>query len=204
MITMLNENIRQLVEDLPVGELTDEELAVRWKLNDPDAYTTLVQRHLDAVQRYVRIRCGNETDSADICQEVFLEVCVKIHNYNPDHSFTSWLYTIARFKTADYFRRLRPSEEYEPARHGEAETSGPSDALERRENAREAWEKVFRMLPETQATAMWMRVQCQMPLAKIAEMLETTEANVKVMLFRARKKLAFEWHLPTRNPIPQS
>ena len=185
----------------PAPETTDNELAVRWQNGEPEAYTELVQRHLDSVHRYVRIRCGNDADTADVCQEVFLEVCLKIGNFNPDFAFTAWLYTIARCKTADHFRRRRPAEEFDPAHHGGTDTASPSESIERRENAREAWERVFRLLPENHANALWMRVQGRMSVAQIATMLETTETNVKVMLFRARQKLAREWHGAETQPF---
>lgn len=179
----------------------DAELARRWRDHgDRDAYTRLVQRHLDAIHRYLRVRCGNASDTADLCQEVFLEVCVKIANFNPQYPFTAWLFTIARHKLIDHFRRHRPHEHYQPALHGDADTTAPSDAIEHRENAREAWSRVFHLLPENHANALWMRVQGGMSLARIATHLDTTENNVKVMLFRARQKLAREWHTCESKP----
>lgn len=180
--------------DAPAPEPTDNELAIRWRDGNTQAYNELVARHLDAVHRYVRIRCGNDADTADICQEVFLEICLKIANFNPDHPFGVWLFTIARHKTADHFRKRRPAEEFDPGRHGGADTTMPSAPIEQYENARDAWRKVFRTLPENHATALWLRVQGRMALARIAETLDTSESNVKVMLFRARQKLAKEWH----------
>ena len=84
---------------------TDNDLALRWKSGVVEAYNELVRRHLDPLHRYVRSRCGNDQDAADVCQEVFLEVCLKISNFDPAHPFTAWLYTIARRKTVDRFRR---------------------------------------------------------------------------------------------------
>lgn len=182
------------------AETSDNDLALRWRNGDPEAFNELVLRHLDALHRYLRVRCGNDADTADVCQEVFLEVCLKIRNFNPEHTFTAWLYTIARHKAADHFRRRRPTEEFDQARHGGTDTAIPSDPIERRENSREAWEKVFRLLPENHASALWMRVHGRMAVAQIAEMLDTTESNVKVMLFRARQKLAKNWHSDQPQP----
>jgi len=185
----------------PPDHPPDAELARRWRdLGDRDAYTRLVQRHLDPIHRYLRARSGNDSDTADLCQEVFLEVCLKITNFNPRYPFTAWLYTIARHKLIDHFRRHRPAEPFEPSLHGTADTTAPSDAIEHRENAREAWARVFRLLPENHATALWLRVQGGMSMAAIANHLDTTENNVKVMLFRARQKLAREWHTNESEP----
>lgn len=55
----------------------DNDLALRWKSGAVEAYNELVRRHLDPVHRYVRSRCGNDQDAADVSQEVFLEVCLE-------------------------------------------------------------------------------------------------------------------------------
>lgn len=173
---------------------SDNDLALRWKTGDEEAYNELVSRHLAPIHRYVLSRCGNGHDAADICQEVFLEVCVKISNFNPEFPFTAWLFTIARRKVVDKFRKTRPLEEFDAQRHSETEFRQPSSVLEERESAVELWEKVFRLLPETQATALWLRVQDQKSVQEIAASMNQSESNVKVLLFRARQRLSQLWH----------
>lgn len=177
----------------------DNQLALRWKSEEVDAYNELVKRHLDPVHRYVRSRCGNDHDAADICQEVFLEVCLKISNFDPSYPFTAWLYTIARRKTVDRFRRHRPVEEFIADQHSGVDSSHPSSILEASDSARDAWEKVFQILPEAQATALWLRVQAQHNIEQIATIMDQSIANVKVLLFRARQRLAKEWQPESSN-----
>lgn len=172
---------------------SDNDLALRWQSGTVEAYNELVRRHLDPVHRYVRSRCGNDHDTSDICQEVFLEVCLKISNFNPAYPFGAWLYTIARRKTVDKFRRSRQLQEFHAEQHSGVDSRSPSAPLEERESAREAWEKVFQLLPENQAMALWLKVQGQQSIAQIATTMSESEANVKVLLFRARQRLAREW-----------
>ena len=61
------------------------------------------------------------------------------------------------------------------------------------ESAAAAWKEVFARLPETQATALWLRVQEDLSLESIAHTLEITVANAKVLLFRARQTLSRTW-----------
>lgn len=179
--------------DKAVTAETDNDLALRWQGGATEAYTELVRRHLDPVHHFVRARCGNTQDAADICQDVFLEVCLKISQFNPLHPFTAWLYTIARRKTVDRYRRRRITEAFDPDQHGGTEDRHPSRILEERESAQEAWESVFRLLPEPQATALWLRVQGQQSVSQIACAMDESETNIKVMLFRARQRLARDW-----------
>lgn len=177
-----------------MSEPSDNDLAIRWKAGVTNAYNELVRRHLDPLHRYVLARCGNRSAADDICQEVFLEVCLKISNFNPEHPFAAWFHTIARHKVADHFRSLQPGEEFHPDQHGGEDERHPSGIAEERDSARHAWSDVFKLLPETQATALWLRVQEQRSIADVAIAMVQSDANVKVLLFRARQHLAREWH----------
>lgn len=179
---------------------TDNALALRWQAGEVAAYNELVQRHIDGLRRYLYSRCGREADASDLCQEVFLEVCLKIANFDSQYAFTTWLYTIARNKVADLFRRQKPMECFVAEQHGEEEQRHPSRIHEERDAARHAWEKVFEILPEAQATALWLRVQGQMSVEQISSTMVQSEANVKVLLFRARQRLAREWNQLLERP----
>lgn len=188
----------------PITARSDADLAGLWLAGDVTAYNELVSRHLDPVHRYVSSRCGDASGADDVCQEVFLEVCLKISNYDSQYPFTAWLYTIARRKVVDRYRRLKPMVEFNPDCHGGQDESHPSRILEERESARNAWEKVFKILSEPQATALWLRVQGRMSVSQISATMSQSEANVKVLLFRARQHLAREWHRQPSTPLHES
>lgn len=180
------------------SEEDDRYLALLWKRGDRKAYEALVQRHLDGIHCYITSRIGHHSDVDDVCQEVFLDVCLKIKNYDPAYAFGAWLFTIARRKVADRFRRLKPSEEFIPEIHDGSVTEHPSSTLEEKDSASHAWQQVFYLLPENQATALWLKVQGEMPLQAIADIMGQSLGNVKVLLFRARKSLAEIWKTPTQ------
>ena len=48
------------------------------------------------------------------------------------------------------------------------------------------------LLPEGQFQALWLRYAEDMRVAQIARVLGKTQTHVKVLLFRARRKLAVE------------
>lgn len=178
----------------------DRDLALRWQNGDAEAYRQLVERHLDPIHRFIHSRCSNPHDAADVSQEVFLEVYLKISNYNSEYPFGTWLYTIARRKLIDRFRRHKPTLEFIPSEHSDTDGEHPARILEARESAREAWETVFQLLPETQATALWLRVQEKHPIEHIASLMSQSVANIKVLLFRARQRLAKEWQPAAPSP----
>ncbi len=171
---------------------SDADLAERWQAGDNSAAEALIDRHLDRIRAYLNPRCGNNADADDLTQEVFLAVSRHIGTYRRDSPFSGWLYGIARNKVADFWRSHRPQQPLETVHEGIDERS-PARIHEESENASRAWKDVFRLLPEAQASALWLRIQEDLPISEIATALNVTLSNAKVLLFRARQTLATHW-----------
>jgi len=72
---------------------------------DADAFDTLYQRHRRSLYRYVLHSSGNESDAAEIYQDIWLKVINAREAYQADAPFTAWLYRIARNRIVDHYRR---------------------------------------------------------------------------------------------------
>lgn len=75
---------------------------------DPEAWSRLVHVFGPIVYRWCRTSHVPAEDAADVVQEVFTSVARSIPDFRrqkPVGSFRSWLATITRNRTADYFRR---------------------------------------------------------------------------------------------------
>lgn len=173
---------------------SDATLATRWREGDVRAYEAIVERHLDPLRRFLISRCRNPGDADDLCQEVFLEVCRKIENYTPGQSFTGWLYTIARRRAIDLWRRTRLMVPFDPDHHGGLDDQSPARLREQHEETIDAWKKVHELLSENQATALWLRIQGGHAVNEIAVIMNQSPENVRVLLFRARQQLAQHWN----------
>lgn len=76
---------------------------------DAAAYRALL-REIDALLRryYLRRLFGAAAGAADdLVQETLMAVHARRMTYDPAQRFTGWLFAIARYKLADYFRRAR-------------------------------------------------------------------------------------------------
>ena len=65
----------------------------------------------------------------------------------------------------------------------------PLDALVAEESRRRLWDLASDVLSEEQTTALWLFYVEDMPVRGIARVLGRSRASVKIMLFRARRKL---------------
>ena len=75
-----------------------------------DAWQRLTEVYGPEVYRWARESRLQESDAADIVQETFAAVAVRIHSFRkdrPSDSFRGWLWTITRSKVCDHFRRMR-------------------------------------------------------------------------------------------------
>jgi RNA polymerase sigma-70 factor (ECF subfamily) len=140
----------------------------------------------------VRTRVASAHEAEDVTQEILAAVSRQIHSYRPEFPFAAWLYGIARRKIADSWRQTRPTEPFEES-HGGFHAQTPARICENAEEAGALWNQVFARLPETQASALWLRIQEDLSIESIADTLQISTANVKVSLFRARQTLAQLW-----------
>jgi RNA polymerase sigma-70 factor (ECF subfamily) len=85
-------------------------LLERVKAHDPEAWRRLIEIYTPLIYGWCR-QCGLQAeDAADIGQEVFSAVAANREGFRrdgPRASFRGWLWTIARNKIRDYFRRQK-------------------------------------------------------------------------------------------------
>jgi RNA polymerase sigma-70 factor (ECF subfamily) len=76
---------------------------------DVKAFERLIKEHQVLVFRLAfRLLC-DEDDAKDILQETFIKVWIAMEKYNPQYSFTTWLYRIAANLCYDRLRSRKRS-----------------------------------------------------------------------------------------------
>jgi RNA polymerase sigma-70 factor, ECF subfamily len=85
---------------------TDEQLMVAHQQGEPRAFETLVDRHSSRVRRWVYVKSKQTT--ADLVQQVFLNLHRGVLRFKPSLPFLPWLKTIARNVLLSHLRRHRP------------------------------------------------------------------------------------------------
>jgi RNA polymerase sigma-70 factor (ECF subfamily) len=87
--------------------LPDEELMLRLKSGELEAFNVLMKRHKDSVLNFCYRLTGHREDAEDIAQEVFIRLFKSVESYYPKARFTVFLYTIARNLCLNYLDRER-------------------------------------------------------------------------------------------------
>ena len=174
----------------------DHKLMVKIGNGDHAAFRCLVQRHQNSLVGTISKMLGNESDSEDIAQQVFIRVWKHAKRYKPDNKFTTYLYTIARNLVYNESRRrsrkrTTSSDQLEEDHH----LQFPDDANHEPDNnlleseLRKAIDAAIEKLPENQRLAVVLRRYENVPYEEIAVILNTSVPSVKSLLFRARTTL---------------
>lgn len=174
----------------------DHELMVKIGNGDHAAFRSLVERHQNSLVGTISKMLGNETDSEDIAQQVFIRIWKHAKRYKPDNKFTTYLYTIARNLVYNESRRrsrkrTTSTDQLEEDHH----LQFPADANHEPDNnlleseLRNAIDAAIQKLPENQRMAVVLRRYDNVPYEEIAVILNTSVPSVKSLLFRARTTL---------------
>jgi RNA polymerase sigma-70 factor, ECF subfamily len=99
----------------PAGSPAEEDADARAARADPRAFARLYDRYVQPVYRYLRSRVGSADAAEELTAQTFLAALESLPRYDPRGFFSAWLFSIARRKAADYFRRREnlPLEEAE-------------------------------------------------------------------------------------------
>ncbi len=160
---------------------------------DPQAFGRLYDRYDPALFRFIRRLLGAaHADAAeDLHQETWIAVSKNASAFDPSRaSFAAWLFTIARRKAFDHFRRQRVAvlAQDDAAMMVADPGQSPLDQVQSRELAQEIVVAV-EALPLEQRGVFLLFAQAGLSLAEIAEASGATVETVKSRLRYARAKL---------------
>ncbi|MEA3187489.1 MAG: hypothetical protein QOD99_1319 [Chthoniobacter sp.] len=178
------------------ADAQDVEWMQRVAGGDMQAFEKLIEAHQRRVVGTVAKMLGDDTDSEDVAQQVFIRVWKSAGRYKPTAKFTTWLFTITRNLVFNELRRRKrhpatPLEHEEKQHHFQAadvQGSAPDASLLDTE-LEAAIQTAIDSLPETQRMAVVLRRYEEMPYEEIANVLGLSVPAVKSVLFRARVEL---------------
>jgi len=176
-----------------LDRLSDEELAVEAQAGSHSYFEELVSRYCQRLFHFLRPRVGTDQDAEDLVQETFLKVYWNLNRFDPAYKFSTWLYTAANRLVISFYRKNRSQE----SRFISFTTDrDPQETMLRQEDSQNLWNSA-RKLPPNHFQALWLRYAEDMSIPDIAVILKKSQVHVRVLLHRARLKLA-----ELLNPVP--
>lgn len=170
-----------------MSSASDDELMIQVIARDEDAYTELIDRHINALYAFVYRFCDNPSDAEDVTQTALVRVWERAATWRAGEvRFKTWLFQIARNLCIDEFRRQN---RYETSDVDPDElVRDESGEFEKEEKLR--WlRREMGELPERQRTALALCSIQGWSQADVAEILGCSVEAVDGLLGRGRRTL---------------
>lgn len=155
---------------------------------DPKHFAPLYDTYYKPLFRFVYNRLKNKEVSADLVQQVFLKAMLNIGKFEfRGYPFSSWLYRIAMNEVNMLFRKTKVIE-VEVRDKDAIELMNEMGQSENEAQIRLCLQLVEK-LPQEQSQLIEMRFFDKLSFQEIGEVLNISEANAKMRLYRILDKL---------------
>ena len=183
----------------------DAALIARAQAGDHVAFEQLFNQYQSQIYNYIYRLMGSSEDANDLTQDTFLKAYLALSRTSHDLRVGAWLYRIATNVCLDQLRhrkliKWQAWESFVAVFH---QTQVAKDSPERdcisRENAEEVQLILAKMHPKYRMCLI-LREYHDLSYDEIADVLNTTRAAVKSLLFRAREEFRQVYAKVERQP----
>ncbi|MDA8395140.1 MAG: sigma-70 family RNA polymerase sigma factor [Candidatus Dormibacteraeota bacterium] len=180
-------------------DLEEERQLVEAAKKDPAAFARLYDRYVDAIHAYVYHQTGSWERAEDVTATTFMRAYAEIGKFEwRGVPYSAWLYRVASNQILRDHRRPGwielPDGLVDPG-------EGPEEAALRSDRVAKV-QAAVRRLSRDQRQAITLRFGAGLRNAEVAQVMRKSEGAVKLLIFRALRKLEerlgpeFATHLP--------
>ena len=160
---------------------------------DTNAFAVLVSRYKDLVYTLALRMLKNREEAEEVAQDTFIKAYKSLNRFKGDSKFSTWIYKITYNTSLDRLKKNRKHfndvaiDEF--TEHKVKTIDNALDNLESKEQTK-AIQDCIALLPSEDSFLLTLYYFEEQTLDEISKAVGLTSNNVKVKLFRARKKLA--------------
>lgn len=161
-----------------VDQMVAADFLHRLQKGDEQAWNQLVTEWTPRLYGFVRSQVPSDQDAEDILGETFAALVKSIRTFDGKAALSTFIYSIAKRKIADHWRKRKPTDELPE----NIETAGPtSQAL--------ILQEALAKLPEQSREALLLKYQMGLSVSEIAEIIKRSYKATESLLSRARSQL---------------
>jgi len=167
--------------------ITDETLIKQYRSGNAAAFDQLYDRYRLSVYNYIFRQVSLSAQAEDIFQDVWFKVIQSLHQLDTPSQFPAWLFTIARNRITDHWRKKKPeSLEYED----ELQSDSPlAEQIAFVRNCMERLQALLQALKPEQRDAFVLQQESGLTLEEIATIAQCGRETIKSRLRYAMQKL---------------
>lgn len=155
-------------------------------------FSNLYHEFFPKVFAYVFGRVQEKELALDIVSDIFEKAFIKKSSLRSQDAFGSWLFAIARNEVASHWRKEKPASKALQDSAWESELNhqplNPEERVLEKERGASLMLHV-RQLPQREQEIIALKFDAELTNREIAEVLGTSEVNVRVTIFRTLRKL---------------
>lgn len=131
----------------------------------------------------------NNGDAQEATQDTFIKAFKAIHSFESNAKLSTWLYKIAYRTSLDYLRKRKGTMSIDEVKQGLIPHEFNKENIEQKE-LKKNLSQAIELLKEEEAGLIRMFYLEEMSIKELQEITGLNKSNIKVKLFRARKKLS--------------
>ncbi len=176
-------------EQRPLTDLELQSLVLRAQDGDTDAFERLYKHFFPQMYRYVAFRAPSEM-AEDIVADIFVRAWEKLYQYKAHKGipFGAWLFRIARHAVIDVYRSERHFDEV-PEDYADPDRLNRADTDFRRRDIVRIVREALERLPRRYREVLVLSYIADLGHDEVARVLRLTAGAVRILKFRALKKL---------------
>lgn len=159
---------------------------------DTNAFSKLVNNYKDMVFTLAFRMLKNREEAEEVSQDTFIKVYKSLNKFKGNSKFSTWIYRVAYNTCLDRLKKIK--REYnivaidEFTEHQIKTIDNALDQMEAQEH-KDKIQKCLQMLPSDDSFLLTLYYFEEQSLEEISKIVGLTANNVKVKLYRSRKKL---------------
>ncbi len=171
---------------------TDQNLIDKILTGDTNSFGELVDRYQNFVFTIAIRILKNREEAEEVSQDSFIKAFESLRSYRGEAKFSTWLYRIVYHKSLDRIKMNKRRQTFDIIEEV------TDDSLDHIENGLEALlsqerseiiSKCIDKLPAEEAAIISLYYFEEQSVKEIVEVTSLTEDNIKIKLYRSRKKL---------------
>lgn len=171
----------------------DQQIIERILSGDTNSFSLLVDRYKDLVFLLALRMLKNREEAEEVAQDSFVKTFQSLNKFRGDSKFSTWVYRITYNTCLDRLKKYKNDfhmvriDRFTPSQIKTLDSA--LDDMEVQEQSR-AIRDCLEVLPGEDGFLLTLFYFDERSLAEISKIVGLTETNIKVKLFRGRKKLA--------------
>ncbi|MCF8360430.1 MAG: RNA polymerase sigma factor [Prolixibacteraceae bacterium] len=172
--------------------MTDDSVYIKNVLNgDKAAFSYLVDKYSDMVYSIAFKLLRSDVDAEDLAQDVFVEVYKSLAKFRGKSKFSTWVYRITYNKAITFLRKNRPevSSNDEVFIENRGESEEQPGVFSETDSIDSVLQRAIKKLSDDEQMMLALHYFESQSIDEISKIMDMSSSNVKIKLFRSRKKL---------------